>query len=93
MVDFPRQPDGPKPPPPPGPPHDLAVPLMGVNVRDFTVCSWHPTQDASGPATAVAIVIATQSHGDLVLRLKTPAAVDRFIAALQHHKTDVWPKG
>jgi hypothetical protein len=66
---------------------------MGVNVKEFKVVSWHPTPDASGPPTAVAIVITTEQHGDLVMRLKSARAVDDFIRALEHHKADVFPKG
>lgn len=67
--------------------------LHGVNIKEFKVVSWHPTPDASGPPTAVAIVITTEQHGDLVMRLKSARAVDDFIKALEHHKADVFPKG
>lgn len=57
----------------------------------FTVGSWCPTVDGSGPATAVAIVIETVSAGHLVLRIKSPERVDELIQMLLRHKRDVWP--
>lgn len=66
--------------------------LFGPNVKSFTVGSWCPTPDGSGPATAVGISIETERHGDLVLRLKSPHAVDRLIQLLLRHKRDVWPE-
>lgn len=73
------------------PMQQMGAPLVGPNVRGFTVGSWCPTQDGSGPATAVAISIET-NLGDIVLRLKSPAAVDDMIQMLLRHKRDVWPE-
>lgn len=66
--------------------------LMGPNIKSFTVGSWCPTPDGTGPATAVAIGIELTSGHDLVLRLKTPKAVDDMIQMLLRHKRDVWPE-
>jgi len=65
--------------------------LLGPNVKSFTVGSWCASADGTGPATAVAVSIET-SIGDIVLRLKSPAAVDDMIQMLLRHKRDVWPE-
>lgn len=75
---------------PPATPGDR--PLRGPNIKSFTVGSWCPTPDGSGPATAVSITIETDVHGDIVLRCKTPESVDRLIQMLLRHKRDVWPE-
>lgn len=75
------------PPPKPG-----DRPLFGPNVKSFTVGSWCASPDGSGPATAVGISIETERHGDLVLRLKSPRAVDQMIQMLLRHKREVWPE-
>jgi len=68
------------------------TPLYGPDIESFTVGSWCPTPDGTGPATAVAISIRPASHQhDIVMRLKSPAAVDRMIQMLLRHKRDVWP--
>ncbi len=66
--------------------------LFGPTVVSFTVGSWCPSRDGTGPATAVGISIETERHGDLVLRLKSPRAVDQMIQMLLRHKRDVWPE-
>jgi subtilisin-like proprotein convertase family protein len=66
--------------------------LMGASVRSFTVGSWVANQDSTGQAVAVAIAIETERHGDLVLRLKSPKAVDDMVQMLLRHKRDVWPE-
>ena len=73
------------------PPSKEPTPLIGVNVKGYAVGSWCPTPDGSGAPTAVAISIETESFGDIVLRMKSPRAVDEFIQALLRHKRDVWP--
>lgn len=71
--------------------------LIGATIEEYTVGSWCPTNDGTGPATAVAIELAIKTKGGdplpLIMRLKTPRAVDAMIAALQKHRDDVWPKG
>ena len=64
--------------------------LIGPRVHSFTVGSWCPTQDGTGPAVAVAVSIEA-NLGDIVLRLKSPEAVDDMIQMLLRHKRDVWP--
>lgn len=67
--------------------------LKGPNVRSYTVGSWCQTPDGSGPATAVAISIELEGFDcEMVLRLKTPEAVDTMIQSLLRHKRDVWPE-
>lgn len=70
--------------------------LFGPTVTGYTVASWCPTPDATGPATAVAIVMNTRLpvldvDCDIVLRLKSPQRVDEMIQSLLRHKRDVWP--
>lgn len=75
--------------PPPGP---GGPPLYGPDIESFTVGSWCASSDGSGPATAVAIAIRPASHAhDIVVRINSPAAVDRVIQMLLRHKRDVWP--
>ena len=66
-------------------------PLHGPNLKSYTVGSWCPTSDGSGPPTAVAITLAIEGMPDIVMRLKTPARVDEMIQMLLRHKRDVWP--
>lgn len=66
--------------------------LLGLTLIGYTVGSWCPTQDGSGPPEAVALGLVVDGFpGELVMRLKSPRAVDELIAALQRHKADVWP--
>lgn len=74
------------PPPAPG-----AQPLFGPNVKSYGVGSWCPTPDGSGPAEAVAIDIELETGEHLVVRLRSPRAVDQMIQMLLRHKRDVWP--
>ncbi len=66
--------------------------MIGPHVTGYTVGSWCPTQDGSGPAMAVSISLEIPPLGDIVLRLKSPSAVDMMIQALLRHKRDVWPE-
>lgn len=74
------------------PPFTMRQTLVGPDIKQFIVCSLCPSLDASGEPTAVGLVIQTESVGDLVLRLKTPRAVDELIQVLLRHKRDVWPE-
>lgn len=75
-------------PPPLGP----SGQRFGITITEYTVGSWCPTPDGSGPAEAVAIQLMTEMDGvSFFMRLKSPAAVDELIAALRRHKDDVWP--
>lgn len=72
--------------------------LFGPNVTGYAVGSWTNTPDGSGPAIAVGISFKTvlpitfsPIPVDMVLRLKSPAAVDEMIQILLRHKRDVWP--
>lgn len=73
----------------------MSTPLNGIRILDLQIGSWSPTPDGSGPAEAVALNFqALWNHRwvvDLVLRLKSPRAVDELIAALQKQRADVWP--
>lgn len=70
-------------------------PLLGLRLESYTIGDWCPSQDGSGPATAVALALRVaggQLDGaDLVLRLKTPEAVDTMVQSLLRHKRSVWP--
>jgi hypothetical protein len=65
--------------------------LRGRNIKGWTIGSWCPTPDGSGPPQCVAMTIETETGEHLVMRIKTPAAVDETIQALLRHKRDVWP--
>ncbi len=76
--------------PKPSGPH----PLTGLCINSYTVGDWCPTPDGTGPAEAVGLSL-NLTLGDLtfdvVMRLKTPAAVDTMIQSLLRHKRSVWP--
>lgn len=68
------------------------VPLPGIGVD---VRTWHPTRDATGPATQVHLVIPIDAGPEspcLVVRLKTAAGVRHLVDALLDHAADVWPE-
>lgn len=69
--------------------------LHGLTLKDYTVGSWCPTPDGTGPPTAVGLTLRVELSGgtdmDLTMRLKTPEAVDGMIQSLLRHKRDVWP--
>lgn len=62
----------------------------------YQIIEWHPTQDGTGPATAVCLVLPVVIQGErgsLMLRLKSERAVNEMIEALEKHRNGVWPKG
>lgn len=73
------------------PPEFGGEPLFGRTVKSFTVGSWCPTPDGSGQPEAVALTIELMTDEHIVMRLKTPKAVDQTIQMLLRHKRDVWP--
>ena len=74
-------------------PHGPTGQRFGIPVTEYTVGSWCPTPDGSGPAEAVAIQLMTNvPDASFFMRLKTPAAVDEMIAALRRHQKDVGPE-
>lgn len=76
------------------PPENDPRPLIGPNVRSFSVGSWCPTQDGSGKPECVAISVEVDLAGkpvDLVIRIKSPMELDRIVQMLLRHKRDVWP--
>lgn len=78
-------------PPPTGP----SGQKFGVTLTSYTVGSWCPTPDGSGPAVAVALELATELNGQpmsFFLRLHTPESVDTMIQSLLRHKRDVFPE-
>lgn len=78
------------------PPSSRKVTLEGLRINSYTVGDWCPTPDGSGPAEAVAlsldINLKPDLRCDLVLRLKSPEAVDTLIQSLLRHKRSVWPE-
>lgn len=65
--------------------------LIGPQIEGITVGSWCPSQDGSGPPTAVAMTLQVKGFGDLVVRLKSPERVDEIIGLLEQYKKEVWP--
>ena len=77
------------------PPMEGPRELAGVQFRSYCVGDWCPTPDGSGPPQAVALSLQTTFAGqdlDMVLRLKSPRAVDELIQSLLRHKRSVWPE-
>lgn len=70
----------------------MGQPLYGPKIENFAIGAWCPTQDGSGPPSAVSITISVKNMGDLVLRLKSPERVDEIIGLLNQYKNEVWPK-
>ena len=77
------------------PPEKGRSELRGSNLISWSVGDWCPTRDGSGPATCVALSLLVEWRRgeppvDIVMRLKTPAAVDDMIQMLLRHKRSVW---
>jgi hypothetical protein len=66
--------------------------LIGPKVNGYSVGSWCPTPDGSGKPVAVAISLDVSGIGDIVVRLKTPDAVDNMVQLLLKYKQEVWPE-
>jgi len=73
------------------PPSNNKRQLAGLKCLGYSVGSWCPTPDGTGPATAVAIEFEIEGVPPLIVRLKSPNAVDTLIQTLLRHKRDVWP--
>ena len=73
------------------------VPVNTAGVRyfeleEYGVHSWGELPDGKGPATQVHLVLSVKgANAPLVMRFKSPAALDLFIASLSRHRFDVWP--
>jgi hypothetical protein len=69
-------------------------------LEGYRVSNWHDLPDGRGTPSAVVFSLMLDKAGEKVLgteeigmRLKSPAAVDELVAALQRHKFEVWPSG
>jgi len=60
-------------------------------VGEYSVYSWCPTPDGTGPATQVHLHFHTDL-GKIAVRLKSARACDELIKVLQEHREDVWGK-
>lgn len=69
----------------------MGSPLMGPQLEGYTVGAWCPSTDGTGKPTAVALSLQVKGLGDLVLRLKSPRAVDEMVRLLLQYKGEVWP--
>lgn len=69
-------------------------PIYGnIPLESYTVGSWCPTPDGTGPATAVAIQFSIKDDDlEFLLRLGSRERVNQFIAALEYYRDDVWPQ-
>lgn len=78
------------------PPNKRRVALEGMKIHSYTVGDWCPDQHAIEPPEAVALSLDIQFNDrircDVVMRLKTPQAVDTLIQSLLRHKRSVWPE-
>lgn len=68
----------------------MSNPLVGPRLEGYSIGSWCPSLDGTGKPTAVALTLQVSGLGDLVLRLKSPRAVDEMIQLLQQYKAEVW---
>lgn len=66
-----------------------AVP-PSIAIEGYTVGSWCPTKDGSGPPEAVAIMLEVAGV-PILLRLKSRQAVNDMIESLERYREDVWP--
>ena len=66
-------------------------PLVGPMIEGYDVGAWCPSTDGTGKPTAVAFSLKVRGLGDMVVRLKSPRAVDELVALLQKYKGEVWP--
>ena len=69
----------------------MASPLKGPMLEGYSIGAWCPSLDGTGKPTAVAFSLQVKGLGDLVLRLKSPRAVDEMVALLLQYKKEVWP--
>jgi hypothetical protein len=61
-------------------------------ILEYGVHEWHDLPDGKGPPTQVHFSIRLSGGmPPLVLRLKSPAAVDELVDALNRHRFNVWP--
>jgi len=70
--------------------------IVAARVLGYSIGSWCPTPDGTGPAMAVAIQFDVQAgNGTLpfLVRLKSRRAVDEMIANLAKFRDEVWPQG
>ncbi len=58
----------------------------------FHVFSWCPAPTPTVPPTQVHLHLPPIGGVQIVVRFKGPHTLDELIAALQHHRHDVWPK-
>jgi hypothetical protein len=73
------------------------TPELVYLIESVEVVSWSPSREGIDrypcPATQVHVLLTLRGIGTpLALRLKSPAAADQLIAALQEHRTFVWGK-
>lgn len=62
--------------------------IEGPRLRSYTVGDWYEKGKAAGVALAIDV---EGIPGEIVLRMRTPAAVDTMIQCLLRHKRHVWP--
>ena len=65
----------------------------------YEIVEWKPTQDGTGPATAVCLVMPFSMRDEdgsmtvsIMLRLKSRQAVDELISIMETHRNGVWPR-
>ena len=60
-------------------------------ITNISVNEWHPLPDGQGPPTQVHLLcqLAGVSHA-MVMRFRSPKAVDELIVALITHRRSVW---
>lgn len=72
-------------------------PLIGPTVLGYSVCAWSPDPvPGRSPPEAVAFVVEADFGsgvlGDIVIRVKSRAEMDRLITLLGTYAQEVWPE-
>ncbi len=58
----------------------------------YDVYSWSPGKAGEGvPSTEVHVVLPVAGDLSVVLKLRSPRALDELVGALLQHRKDVWP--
>ena len=68
------------------------IPLF-IPAGGYGVAEWHPSDDGSGRPEAILfrlLLAGPLDGGEVILRIKSRAEVNRMIGILQRHRDGVW---
>ena len=83
----------PVPPPHDGPVRALKDVPMFIPANGYGVAEWHPSPDGSGRPEALLLrllLAGPLDGGEVIMRIKSRAEVNRLIAVLERHRDGVW---